>query len=130
MARKMPRPTIFDPRVADAVIQRVAGGECVEAACRAVGLVRTTFGGWVRKDPGGLQGRLAAAKAAQVAPAAKKSPTIRPPAAKRQARPALHWTCEYRIELGPEAAQFVASLGKSLLEKLENPAGRPAKGGF
>jgi predicted CopG family antitoxin len=60
------RPSAYDPEKADGVLDRVAAGATLTAACRAAGVPKGTFLEWKRADRDGLSDRYARARDLQL----------------------------------------------------------------
>lgn len=75
----MSRKITYDARVADRVLELVAAGSNLSSACRAAGVARSTFKGWIDADFGGLAARFQT-KARKVITPAPVAPIASEPA--------------------------------------------------
>jgi len=121
----MARPTTFDPRIADAVVEAVAGGASIQAACDAAGVGRTSFLTWVGADRAMLKERLERARAGQgaracVAPEPQNEQvSLLPAPVAADKSLVLTWTFTSTLELNPAARLFLAGLVGVLLSEIK-----------
>src|ERR1700730_17770758 len=62
----MGRPSKYNAEFAEFVLDAMVDGSTVTEACRAVGVKRSTFNGWVREDRDGLAARYIRAQRIQI----------------------------------------------------------------